>query len=643
MKRIFTWIAFGVLILGAAACNQKAEFEARLAEQDAKIKNLTSEVNNLKDAFNALKDAQVNGYFILDVEEIKDADAVVGWRIKISNGETLILMNGKDGKDGKDGQDGGEGGGESGGGESGGGTPVNVSVEELADGWKITVGEESITIPKAPEDVVFSIKFAGDSYGAVAGQTVSYPFTITGLADGDELTVAAYASEGWTAVVKPDNTAVDVTAPDPLVNGQVIVFAANGKGKADMKVISFTGVEVSVAPGYQEAPASKEGDTVSVSVTTNVSYDIVIPVDWIHYDPTKGWTDQLTFTIDPNPGMARNATVRLVAGEVTILNIPIAQAGGSEYNAAISVGGNTAGLVVTVGEVSGDFAYLKCAVAATVEEALDIIDNGNGVTVTPGNSSTPLVPPVTGDNKVTFRVYNSTDTPIDYNYFTRKGLSAEDKEKYCGTYEFTMLKALTLNNRSNWVDLTASNPTYVSNGYDDAHIVIAPSTDIMNCLYEIPDFLGFGYEGCGNKSITEEVLIPNTWGLVDFSTVSAPSAPMKAYIYVAANEQLTLQIDGSTELFTIGDTKYYLTRDNQPTSSAVYFDFGVDSNDGALTLTDGSGYYSLVIASEAQAAVLEEAQVEDSSKTYRGDTSTVLFRGGQDGYADRPVLKKKAE
>ena len=122
---------------------------------------------------------------------------------------------------------------------------------------------------------------------------------------------------------------------------------------------------------------------------------------------------------------------------------------------------------------------------------------------------------------------------------------------------------------------------------------------------------------------------------MDFSGVAASSKPLKASIYVAGNDILTLQIDGTTELFTIGAAKYYLTRDNKATTDAVYFDFGVDPNDGALTLTDGSGYYSL--------AIVSEEQVEAFDGQYRGNTSTVLFRGGESGYADRPVLKKKAE
>ena len=625
MKRLFTWIALGVMVLGAASCNKDAEINARLNEQDAKIKNIASDVNNLKDLFNQLKDAQVNGYFILDVEEVKDGDTVVGWKIKISNGKTIILMNGKDGKDGKDGEDGSDGSG----------AVADVSVSETADAWTITVNGESVTIPKAPEEIPFSIRFSDTSFGALAGKTVSYPFTVSGLTDGDELSVAAYASAGYTAVVNAGKTAVDVTAPDPIVDGQVIVFAANGKGKADMKALSFTGAQITVADGYQTAPAPKEGGVVSVDVTTNVSYTMFIPVDWIHYDPTKAWMDHLTFTIDANPGLARSANIGLRAGDVVILNIPIQQAAGAEYDAEIEVGGTTAALTVTVGEASGDFAYLKTAVAATVEEALAIIDAGNGVKVEPGNTSSALTPTVTGTNKVTFRVYNSSDQALDYNYFTVFGLSAEDAAFYCGTYEFTRCYALSINNRSAWVDLTSNNPTYVENGYSDAHIVIAPSPYIRDCLLTVPDFFGFGKNASGNKSITEEVLIPRNAGystFVDLSPVTAPEYALPAEPMMA-NDVHYISVNASIPLFAVEDEKFYLTRSNSEVSEQLYFQLQKEDN-GDITLIDDSNYYNLVIVSQSQ----KEAFVD----AYKGDTSTIFFQGGENFPDKKPVAVKKA-
>ena len=628
MKRLFTWITLGALVVAAAAsCQKNGEIEARLAEQDAKIKNLTSEVNNLKDAFNALKDAQVNGYFILNVQEIKEGDTVAGWKISVSNGETIILMNGKDGKDGENGKDGKPGKD----GQDATGSSADVSVEETDSAWIITVGEESVTIPKAAEEVPFSIKFTETSYGAVAGSTVSYPFTISGTSSGDELSVVAVASEGYKAVVKSDNTAVDVTAPDPIVPGTVVVFAANGKGKADMKALTFTAAEVSVQEGYQTEPASADGADVTVKVTANVDYSVSIPVDWIHYNATKASaTKDLVFTLDKNTGLARNAVVSLLVGGVKVMDIPISQAAGANYS--ISLGGNTAGITVTL---SGDIAYAKVAIAATTDEALAAIDAGEGVTVECGSTSAPIVPTVTGENKVAFRVYNASDEEIDNGFFTRYTLSAADAALYCGTYEFTRLNALTINNRSAWVDLTSNNPAYVENGYSDAHIVVAPSPYIRESLLVVTDFLGFGADACGNKSITEEKLIPRNAGYSSFLNLSPVSAPEYALLAnpVIKEDKTYICIDGTRELFLIGEEKFYLTRDNSQTTDQIYFQLE-KTESGDVTLTDDSNYNTLVIVSASQS--------EAFADKYRGDTSTVYFRGGETFSNLKPVAVKKA-
>lgn len=634
MKRLFIWILLGAIAFGAASCTKDAEINARLDEQQAQIQTLRSDVNNLKDLFNQLKEAEANGHFILNVEEKKENDVVVGWVISMSNGKTIILMNGKDGKDGSDGKDGKDG-------KNGQDAVADVSVQELADGWKITVNGEYVIIPKA---VPFSISFNDSELGTVGAIATKVSYYISGADPTDEVAVAAYAPAGWVVKVLKDEEALEITAPLAFEPADVIVFAANGKGKADMKVISFTDESVTVTPDYiglsSETAADASGDAITVKIATNVEFTVSVSDSWIHYTPTKSWNEELVFTVDKNKGVERMGWVKLMVGYYELISFPIFQAGNAQYTADIELAGNTAAINVTVGATTGDFAYILAAVAATEAEALAIVDAGNGVKVLPNSVSDPLTPPVTGNVYVSYRIYNASDEEIDYESIPALGLSAEDAALYCGQYEFTRLQALSINNRSTWVDLTAGNEAYVENGYKDSHMVIAPSFDLLGSPFMVTDILGFGYDACGNESIIEEVLIPRNAGyssFVDFSEPEAALSPMPATI---ANNVLT--IDATPELFVMGDKKYYLVRDD---AGFIMFDVAV-SDEGDVTLTFGSNYYTLAIASEDQVAAYTEGKKDNADLKYKGDTSTIYFRGGNFSYGQyqyKPILKKTAE
>ena len=170
-----------------------------------------------------------------------------------------------------------------------------------------------------PKVVDFAIAFEDIQQGASAGQTVNVPYTLKGVVEGDEVLVEAIANGNWIANPVEGKQEIAVTAPDPFVNGKVIVVAANGRGKSDMKALYFSAAEVTVVNATTTTPAVADAGDVTVSVTSNVEYTVSIPAaaTWITYNPTKAFTRELTFELEENTGVTRSATISLSIPSLT--------------------------------------------------------------------------------------------------------------------------------------------------------------------------------------------------------------------------------------------------------------------------------------------------------------------------------------
>ena len=220
---------------------------------------------------------------------------------------------------------------------SGGGTPsvdpLFKSVDETATGVVFTLTDGyKIVIPL---EVEFSIQVDNSkSYDVVAGATTEIPYTVAG---GDSSTeVDAIAGGLWYAEVEgAEEGVVKVTAPktDPG-KGKVLVYAANGKGKSDIKTLVFEGGTLTVTAPTTEVPV--DGGVVNVDVVTNVEYEVVIDDEsaWVANTTTKAGalrTDKLEFTVAANTTpSARTADIQLVdEGGATIQSFAISQASGT--------------------------------------------------------------------------------------------------------------------------------------------------------------------------------------------------------------------------------------------------------------------------------------------------------------------------
>lgn len=201
----------------------------------------------------------------------------------------------------------------------------------LADGSKIVV----------PRDMPFGLVFdkvAG--YEVVGGKTVSIPYTVHNSTEGT--VVDAIASGYWTAEVEMTDYIsgnVKVTAPEDGKDGKVLVYANDGKGKTDIKTLSFSNGVLSAVAQTTEIPAV--GGEISVSITSNINYDIEVSESWLRLvPPTKAGatvTETVTFAAGANSAPeVRTAEIRVLDPQGTaVQTFSISQASSGAFVAPV--------------------------------------------------------------------------------------------------------------------------------------------------------------------------------------------------------------------------------------------------------------------------------------------------------------------
>ena len=252
------------------------------------------------------------------------------WYISYDNGNSWNQLGKATGEDGMDGQDGSDG-------KDGVDGDSMFSKVTYDDEFVYLILADNVTtliIPRRSDD--FDLQFADDNnLVCSSGETVSVSYTLT---YGDENTeVAAIPHGGWEArVEKTSNTSgtITVTAPNPMKDGEVIVFASDGQGKTIMKKLVFEeGVVSIVTKSYV---ADSDQTTIEVNLSTNLNYTVSIPDDaksWISVSDiqTKATmrNDVVSLNITANIGNStRTANVSFVNSANEVLNtITVSQTG----------------------------------------------------------------------------------------------------------------------------------------------------------------------------------------------------------------------------------------------------------------------------------------------------------------------------
>ena len=353
--------------------------EKKVTELDQKVTALTEQVTGLSATIEQWK----TGGFVESVTDIKEGDVVIGYTVKFVGGQTVVLYNGEKGEKGEKGDTGEVGGAGAAGADGKtpeiisyegdlvwaiDGTPVLVdgkpvsasvvptfavneeghlimtlkgvetdlglvkgadgqdgagagdsilkSIEKSADGKNLvfTLKGDPEVVYEIPFATAFKLVIENPEQEVTAGAIVKIPFTIQ---NGEGAVVDCFAGGNYTA--KIDGSNVVVTVPDPLVAGQVLVWAQNDKGLFSMVKLSFITdaelVVVTAEDDYQAIP-SAAGD-FEIDLTSNVDLDAKVPAEatWITKAEVKA-SYKLTLTLTENEtGEPREADVEIVRAD----------------------------------------------------------------------------------------------------------------------------------------------------------------------------------------------------------------------------------------------------------------------------------------------------------------------------------------
>ena len=239
------------------------------------------------------------------------------WMLSMDNGKTwtdIGQATGADGKDGEDGEDGTDG--EDGVDGKDGTNGIFKSVREDDDNVYFTLEDDSIiTIPKS-DNSEFAIAFDTTDIAILNGgesKTISY--TITSATKNT--VVKAIAQDGWKVKVNATSTdkgTITITAPNPIVESEILVFANDGSYRTVMVSLNCMQGQINIADNSIDATPA--GGTQEIKLTTNLDYTVEIPDNaqsWLSLAPqTRALReDTIVFEVTANEGIQRFATVAL--------------------------------------------------------------------------------------------------------------------------------------------------------------------------------------------------------------------------------------------------------------------------------------------------------------------------------------------
>ena len=245
----------------------------------------------------------------------------------------------------------------------------------------------TLTLPLTCKlDIVFA---ETEGIACLPGGSVKLAYTVTG---GDEGTkVECVGDGGWLTKVSGGlEGTLMVTAPNPMTEGKVLVFATNGAGQVVMKALTFTeGVLSTVTDAYE---VNAEGGTVEVEITTNMEYEVYIPEhakEWVTLEPetrAEMRTDVLRFTIAKNQTFFwRTATIEVKdAIGKSIESFSIKQDYSPEFALIPFADEQVKQACVEHYDTNGD-GELSMQEAANVTDLTGLFDNANTKSITSFN------------------------------------------------------------------------------------------------------------------------------------------------------------------------------------------------------------------------------------------------------------------
>ena len=191
----------------------------------------------------------------------------------------------------------------------------------------IELSDREIVIPKGQN---FALVIKTDEIGIKAGETVRVDYS---LVSAENAIVKVLPENGYTVSVNPTSGSqgtLTITAPSPAVDAPILVVAVNGNGVMSGKILTVTEGKLEVKADATPVPA--DGGSVTVEITTNLDYEIVVPETakpWVTLVQTKALrTDNVTFSVVPNTETSqRTAEIEVRVGGVKVQTFNIVQQG----------------------------------------------------------------------------------------------------------------------------------------------------------------------------------------------------------------------------------------------------------------------------------------------------------------------------
>ena len=232
-------------------------------------------------------------------------------QLKIENGKFLFSTDGKNWTEIGDA------------GTSGIGLIKNVREDNENNTVIIELSDREIVIPKGQS---FALVIKTGEIGIKAGETVSVDYS---LVAAENAIVKVLPENGYTVTVNPASGTqgtLGITAPSPVVNASILVVAVNGNGVMSGKILTVSEGKLEVKA--DATPVSADGGSVTVQITTNLDYEVIIPENaksWVTLVQTKALrTDKVTFSVAPNTETSQRTAeieVRVDGAKVQTFNI----------------------------------------------------------------------------------------------------------------------------------------------------------------------------------------------------------------------------------------------------------------------------------------------------------------------------------
>ena len=280
-------------------------YSGTLDEWLASLKGSTgNDGNDGKSAYELAVEKGYTGSLDEWLESLKGVNGITP-KLKIENGRWLLSLNG-----GETWEDIGQATG-----EDGDSFFKKVTEDNDQNVVYFTLSDDTvIAIPKG-DNSRFAISFETTDIAILnGGETKTISYTLTEATEST--TVKAIAQDGWKVKVEPTSVSagtITITAPDPIVESEILVFANDGSYRTVMVALNCAQGEITVADNAFDTDS--KGGLQEVKLTTNLAYTVEIPDEaqsWLSVVETRAVRQEtIVFSVAANEGLERFATVSL--------------------------------------------------------------------------------------------------------------------------------------------------------------------------------------------------------------------------------------------------------------------------------------------------------------------------------------------